>query len=90
MWNSFAIQLFKGLEAFDCKPKDKCIIQNVANAYEMLGRVQEKDRVLEKYSYVLDEKKSRKKRFDGNKISLSPRRDDTSNLERPHLPRVIR
>ncbi|KAK4278433.1 hypothetical protein QN277_016280 [Acacia crassicarpa] len=65
------VRLFKGLEAFDRKPKDKSIIQKVANAYEMLGRVQEKDRLLEKYSYVLDEKKSRKKRFDGNKILLS-------------------
>ncbi|XP_054784767.1 pentatricopeptide repeat-containing protein At4g18975, chloroplastic isoform X2 [Prosopis cineraria] len=65
------VRLFKGLEAFDRKPQDKSIIQKVANAYEMLGRVQEKDRVLEKYSYVFKEKKSRKQRLDRNKISLS-------------------
>ncbi|XP_061336937.1 pentatricopeptide repeat-containing protein At4g18975, chloroplastic isoform X1 [Gastrolobium bilobum] len=46
------IGLFKGLEAFDRKPRDKSIIQKVANAYEMLGVVKEKERVLEKYSYL--------------------------------------
>ncbi|KAF1874779.1 hypothetical protein Lal_00007393 [Lupinus albus] len=45
------VELFKGLEAFDRKPRDKAIIQKVANAYEMLGLLKEKERILEKYSY---------------------------------------
>ncbi|KAL2348138.1 hypothetical protein Fmac_002138 [Flemingia macrophylla] len=49
------VKLYKGLEAFDRKPRDKSIIQKVANAYEMLGLVQEKERVLEKYSYLFTE-----------------------------------
>ncbi|XP_028805135.1 pentatricopeptide repeat-containing protein At4g18975, chloroplastic isoform X2 [Neltuma alba] len=65
------VRLFKELEAFDRKPRDKSIIQKVANAYEMLGRVQEKDRVLEKYSHVFNEEKSRKQRSDRKKISFS-------------------
>ncbi|KAF7828392.1 pentatricopeptide repeat-containing protein [Senna tora] len=70
------VRLFRGLEAFDRKPRDKLIIQKVANAFEMLGLLQEKERVLEKYSYVFDEegptKKSRKGLSkDRRKISFS-------------------
>ncbi|KAK7307796.1 hypothetical protein VNO77_41175 [Canavalia gladiata] len=55
------VKLFKGLEAFDRKPRDKSIIQKVANAYEMLGLVKEKERVLEKYSHLFTEEKATKK-----------------------------
>ncbi|RDX65608.1 Pentatricopeptide repeat-containing protein, chloroplastic, partial [Mucuna pruriens] len=53
--NNMLEDLVKGLEAFDRKPRDKSIIQKVANAYEMLGLVKEKERVLEKYSYLFTE-----------------------------------
>ncbi|GLU18501.1 hypothetical protein SLE2022_347980 [Rubroshorea leprosula] len=43
------IKLFRGLEAFDRKPPEKSIVQKVANAYELLGFLDEKERVLEKY-----------------------------------------
>ncbi|KAK4482816.1 hypothetical protein RD792_009986 [Penstemon davidsonii] len=43
------VKLFKGLEAFDRKPPEKSIVQKVADAYEMLGLVEEKERILEKY-----------------------------------------
>ncbi|KAJ8770539.1 hypothetical protein K2173_018030 [Erythroxylum novogranatense] len=46
------IKLFKGLEAFDRKPPDKTIVRKVANAFEVLGMLDEKDRVLEKYSHL--------------------------------------
>lgn len=59
------IKLFKGLEAFDRKPRDKSIIQKVANAYEMLGLLEEKERVLEKYSYLFDEEGPTKKSRQG-------------------------
>lgn len=49
------VKLFKGLEAFDRKPRDKSIIQKVANAYEVLGLVKEKERVLEKYNHLFTE-----------------------------------
>ena len=58
---AFDKKLFKGLEAFDRKPRDKSIIQKVANAYEMLGLHKEKERVLEKYSYLFTEEGSTKK-----------------------------
>ncbi|KAF9592498.1 hypothetical protein IFM89_015069 [Coptis chinensis] len=41
---------FKGLEAFDRKPPEKSIVQKVANAYEMLGLLEEKNRVLDKFN----------------------------------------
>lgn len=60
-------KLFKGLESFDRKPPDKSVVQKVANAYEILGRLDEKNRILEKYDNLLSEsrtsfKKSRKER----------------------------
>ncbi|MED6106868.1 hypothetical protein PIB30_008566 [Stylosanthes scabra] len=55
------VRLFKGLEAFDRKPRDKTIIRKVANAYEMLDLHQEKERVLEKYSNLFTEEGSIKK-----------------------------
>ncbi|KAL5991436.1 hypothetical protein ACLOJK_012345 [Asimina triloba] len=58
--------LFKGLEAFDRKPPDKAIVQKVADAYEMLGMLEDQKRILEKYkdlftkSDIRSSKKSRK------------------------------
>lgn len=49
------VKLFKGLEAFDRKPPDKKIVKKVADAYELLGLVEEKERVLEKYKHLFTE-----------------------------------
>ncbi|PKI35134.1 hypothetical protein CRG98_044485 [Punica granatum] len=56
------VKLFKNLEAFDRKPTDKSVVQKVADAYEMLGRPDEKHRILDKYNDLFTEspKKSRK------------------------------
>ncbi|CAM8961276.1 unnamed protein product [Rhodiola kirilowii] len=61
------VKLFKGLESFDRKPPEKSIVQKVANAYELLGHIDEKNRILEKYKDLLSEtrtsfKKPRKDR----------------------------
>ncbi|ESW29328.1 hypothetical protein PHAVU_002G061400 [Phaseolus vulgaris] len=65
------VKLFKGLEAFDRKPRDKTIIQKVANAYEMLGLLKEKEKVLAKYSHLFTEegptKTHRRKSFESKK-----------------------
>ena len=45
-------KLFKGLEAFDRQPPEKSIVQKVADSYEMLGLLEEKERVLEKYNHL--------------------------------------
>ncbi|KAL6181985.1 hypothetical protein ACLB2K_043408 [Fragaria x ananassa] len=55
------IKLFEGLEAFDRKPPQKSIVRKVADAYEILGRLEKKERVLEKYNYLFTEDRSRKK-----------------------------
>ncbi|PPD90943.1 hypothetical protein GOBAR_DD12118 [Gossypium barbadense] len=53
------VKLFKGLEAFGRKPTDKSIVQRVADAYEMLGLLEEKERVLEKYKdYLYQDRES--------------------------------
>ncbi|XP_020254500.1 pentatricopeptide repeat-containing protein At4g21190 [Asparagus officinalis] len=44
------VKLFKGLESYERRPPYKSIVQKVADAYEMLGILEEKNRVLEKYS----------------------------------------
>ncbi|KAJ4961694.1 hypothetical protein NE237_021604 [Protea cynaroides] len=46
------VKLFKGLEAFDRKPPEKSIVQKVADAYELLGLPEEKNRILEKYNHL--------------------------------------
>jgi hypothetical protein len=48
-------KLFKGLEAFDRQPPEKSIVQKVADSYEMLGLLEEKERVLEKYNHLFVE-----------------------------------
>ncbi|KAK4799291.1 hypothetical protein SAY86_024656 [Trapa natans] len=53
------VMLFKNLEAYDRKPTDKSIVQKVADAYEMLGRLDDKQRVLEKYNYLFTESSRR-------------------------------
>ncbi|KAK1438249.1 hypothetical protein QVD17_04055 [Tagetes erecta] len=55
------IKLFKGLEAFDRKPRDKKIVKKVGDAYEILGLVEEKERVLEKYKSLFNETSSSKR-----------------------------
>uniref|UniRef100_A0A1J3DTL1 Pentatricopeptide repeat-containing protein, chloroplastic n=1 Tax=Noccaea caerulescens TaxID=107243 RepID=A0A1J3DTL1_NOCCA len=44
------VKLFKDLESYDRKPPDKHIVESVADAYELLGMPEEKERVLTKYS----------------------------------------
>jgi hypothetical protein len=48
-------KLFKGLEAFDRQPPEKSVVQKVADSYEMLGLLEEKERVLEKYNHIFVE-----------------------------------
>ncbi|KAK9699475.1 hypothetical protein RND81_08G175900 [Saponaria officinalis] len=50
------VKLFKGLEAFDRKPPDKLIVQKVADAYDLLGLIDEKEKLLEKYDYLMNRK----------------------------------
>ncbi|XP_010475120.1 PREDICTED: pentatricopeptide repeat-containing protein At4g18975, chloroplastic [Camelina sativa] len=47
------VKLFKDLESYDRKPPDKHIVQTVADAYELLGMLDEKERVVTKYCNVL-------------------------------------
>lgn len=61
MWSchNCVSKLFKGLEAFDRKPPEKSIVQRVADAYEVLGLLEEKERVLERYKDLFTEKEKR-------------------------------
>ncbi|XP_006304991.2 pentatricopeptide repeat-containing protein At4g18975, chloroplastic [Capsella rubella] len=61
------VKLFKDLESYDRKPPDKHIVQTVADAYELLGMLDEKEKVVTKYSNLLlgtssDEKSRRSSR----------------------------
>ncbi|CAN1285404.1 Pentatricopeptide repeat-containing protein At4g18975, chloroplastic [Linum perenne] len=57
------IKLFKGMEAYDRKLYDKVIVQRVADAYEMSGMPEEKERVLQKFAdiFAVAEKRSARK-----------------------------
>ncbi|XP_024996748.1 pentatricopeptide repeat-containing protein At4g21190-like [Cynara cardunculus var. scolymus] len=48
MWEEL-VKLFKGLEAHGRKPPDQSIVKKVAESYEKLGLVEEKERFVEKY-----------------------------------------
>lgn len=58
------MKLFKDLESYDRKPPDKHIVQTVADAYELLGMLDEKERIVTKYSNLFlgtaSEEKSRR------------------------------
>ncbi|GMH09666.1 hypothetical protein Nepgr_011507 [Nepenthes gracilis] len=56
------VKLFKDLEAFDRKPPEKLIVRKVANAYEILGLIDEKERILEKYSDLFNETRKEAKK----------------------------
>ncbi|KAL8224612.1 hypothetical protein R6Q59_000448 [Mikania micrantha] len=56
-----AVKLFKGLEAFDRKPRDKKIVKKVCDAYEILGLIEEKERLLKKYESLFNETSPPKK-----------------------------
>ncbi|XP_021741399.1 pentatricopeptide repeat-containing protein At4g18975, chloroplastic-like isoform X1 [Chenopodium quinoa] len=77
------IKLFKRLEAFHRKPPEKSIVQKVADAYELLGLVDDKEKLLEKYADLLNKtreesklksnrvKTGKKKTLTGRKSSLA-------------------
>jgi pentatricopeptide repeat protein len=68
------VKLFQGLESFDRKPTEKSIVQKVADAYELLGLVDEKERVLEKYSHLFSETYKGKSKFSKAKKERSKRK----------------
>ncbi|XP_050235884.1 pentatricopeptide repeat-containing protein At4g18975, chloroplastic [Mercurialis annua] len=64
------IKLFKGLEAFGRKPPDKLIVQKVADAYEMLGMVEDKERLLQRYKTLFEDTENgylKKSRYSSSK-----------------------
>ncbi|GAB4858030.1 hypothetical protein Ancab_015933 [Ancistrocladus abbreviatus] len=76
------VKLFKDLEAFGRRPPEKSIVQKVANAYEILGLVNEKDKVLEKYADLFSEAKTesqkKSKKGKSGKKDKSPENMDTA------------
>ncbi|CAH8368197.1 unnamed protein product [Eruca vesicaria subsp. sativa] len=67
------VKLFKDLESYDRKPPDKNVVQIVADAYELLGMVEEKERVLAKYSSLfLDTSSDDKSRRSSRKNKKKP------------------
>ncbi|KAL2929006.1 hypothetical protein RDABS01_034417 [Bienertia sinuspersici] len=77
------VKLFQRLEAFDRKPPEKAILQKVVDAYELLGLVDEKERLLVKYDDLLrktrDESKKSKKVKSRRKETSSGRRGTVTN-----------
>ncbi|KAK9078074.1 hypothetical protein SSX86_002131 [Deinandra increscens subsp. villosa] len=58
MWEEL-VRLFEDLESHGRKPPDQSIVQKVAESYEMLGLVEEKDHVLEKYKSLFTNTRGR-------------------------------
>lgn len=53
------VKLSKSMEAYDRKIYEKSVLMKIADAYEMLGLAEEKNRILEKNSDLLDETSKR-------------------------------
>jgi hypothetical protein len=47
-------QLFRCLESYGRKPPRKSIVRKVADAYEVLGLPEEKEKLLNEYNYLFD------------------------------------
>ncbi|XP_068669427.1 pentatricopeptide repeat-containing protein At4g21190 isoform X2 [Aristolochia californica] len=84
------IELFKGLESFNRKPPDKSIVKQVADAYEMLGLLDEQTRILEKYKKLFietpkgklkKERKASKKKGDEDKNEKMTERREYQSSE---------
>ncbi|KAJ3680990.1 hypothetical protein LUZ60_015479 [Juncus effusus] len=69
------ITLFRGLESYGRKPPNKNIVRKIADAYEMLGLSEEKDKLLAKYSYLSDDSSYQHKRKKNNKSKKTVKND---------------
>ncbi|THU66887.1 hypothetical protein C4D60_Mb05t18920 [Musa balbisiana] len=49
------MQLFQELEAYDRKPPSKSVVRKVGDAYEVLGLLEKKNKLLEKYNNLFSE-----------------------------------
>ena len=88
------MKLFKSLEAFDRKPPEKSIVQKVADAYELLGMVDDKEKLLDKYADLLSrtcEESRRKsntvpfKKKVGAKGKIGSKQKETSSGDLSHV-----
>ncbi|KAI7742739.1 hypothetical protein M8C21_031121 [Ambrosia artemisiifolia] len=68
MWKE-VVKLFKDLESHGRKPPDRSIVQKVAESYEALGLVEEKDRVMEKYASLFTKTRGRYGRNSSKEVS---------------------
>lgn len=66
------VKLFSRLESFGRKPPEKSIVQRVADAYEILGRIEDKEKILDKYKDLFVQRGSGKPRRHGG--SASPKK----------------
>ncbi|XP_048229123.1 pentatricopeptide repeat-containing protein At4g18975, chloroplastic isoform X2 [Ricinus communis] len=81
------VKLFKGLEAFDRKPPDKSILQKVADAYEMLGMLEEKERVLQKYKDLF--KETEKGRPKKSRSTLAKKKSGERKMHKIQMPMLM-
>ncbi|RRT43427.1 hypothetical protein B296_00006376 [Ensete ventricosum] len=49
------VKLFQELEAYDRKPPNKSVVRKVGDAYEVLGLLEKKHKLLEKYNHLFSE-----------------------------------
>ncbi|KAJ3684276.1 hypothetical protein LUZ61_013440 [Rhynchospora tenuis] len=77
------VKLFRCIESYGRRPARKRIIQNVADAYEMLGLSEEKDKLLTDYSYLFDKSSENKRKY--NKSKEAKKGDKKENSEEQSL-----
>lgn len=70
MWEEL-VKLFKGLEARGRKPPDRSVVRKIAESYEKLGLLEEKERLLEKYKSLFIKTRHRYGRKPSKELSTS-------------------
>lgn len=67
------IKLFNDLESYERRPPNKSIVQKVADAYGILGQLDEKNRITEKYGDLFSKspRKTKSRKGSGKKIKIA-------------------
>lgn len=75
------VKLFSELESYERRPPNKSIVQKVADAYGMLGQLDEKNRITEKYADLFSKlpRKTRRRKGSGKKNKKAD--EEESNVD---------
>lgn len=75
------VKLFKGLEEFDRKPPRKSIVRKVADAYELLGLLEDKNKLMKKYNHLFSKSSEEHSKKSRKSKKASPKNEKKAGTE---------